>query len=375
MVEIQRLTLAGLPDGTTIASGTAINALNASAGSPNNAIAVAPPVDLPIDAQFAFILSSSTACTLNNPSATDQYNAGDAYVDAGGGWQSMFSTDGRYDVPSFVTLIQPAKDVAYLLASRGNPTATVLNTGNVLIVGNAITADLYDPATNTSVLTTGSMSIFRSSHAAALLNDGTVLVVGGRDSLGNRLSTAEIYNPATGTFSATNGLMAVARESLTATKLADGRVLVAGGNGSTGSTLQSAEVYDPIAKTFSAVGNMTTTRNSHTATLLASGKVLITGSFNNGSTRTADLFNPATNTVCRHGRLAQRRTNGGSVPRPFRGRALENDGRVLIAGGQPNDGTNAAKSTIRWPTASPPPGTWRHSVRVLRPQRSSTAAS
>jgi len=67
---------------------------------------------MPIDVRFAFIISSPTVCTLNNAPVADLYQAGDAYADSGAGWASLFSTDGRYDVPSFVTLIQPAMDVA-----------------------------------------------------------------------------------------------------------------------------------------------------------------------------------------------------------------------------------------------------------------------
>src|SRR6185369_16215199 len=128
-IEIQRLTLAGLPDGNTIASGV-------SSSTNLSAITVSPAIDLPIDTRFAFIMSSPTACTLTNAATTDLYNAGDAYVDSGSGWASLFSTDGRYDVPSFVTLIQPAIDVAYLRSSHSTQIAVLLNSGKVLIAGS-----------------------------------------------------------------------------------------------------------------------------------------------------------------------------------------------------------------------------------------------
>jgi len=273
-VEIQRLTLAGLPDGITIASGTTSGSLAA--------IAIAPAVDLAIDSRFAAVISSPTACTMARmPASLDSYQAGDAFVDSGSGWAPMFGVDGRYDIP-FRTLVQPAIDVAYLNRSRGQFTATVLNTGKVLLTGNDNTAELYDPATNTST-PTGTMTLARQNHAAALLADGSVLLVGGRDSTGNRVASAEIYNPATGTFAATAGPLAAARDNFTATRLSDGRVLVLGGNGIS-SILQSAEVYDPITRVFSAAGNMTTPRANLTAVLLQNNKVLIAGGFGNGST-------------------------------------------------------------------------------------------
>jgi hypothetical protein len=43
-------------------------------------------------------------------------------------------------------------------------------------------------------------------HAAALLNNGTVMVAGGWDANNNTLGSTEIYDPVAGTFSPTGGL-------------------------------------------------------------------------------------------------------------------------------------------------------------------------
>src|SRR5262249_53258396 len=104
-IEIQRVTMAGLPDGQTIATGASTNNFKT--------IIVAPGIDLVIGARFAFVVSSSTACDIPNAPATDAYQAGDAYADNGNGWQPLLSTDGRYDL-GFRTLIQPALPVAFL---------------------------------------------------------------------------------------------------------------------------------------------------------------------------------------------------------------------------------------------------------------------
>ncbi|MEO8680480.1 MAG: kelch repeat-containing protein, partial [Vicinamibacterales bacterium] len=331
-VSIQRLTLSGLPDGNTVATGTAT--------SNYNAITVTPPLPVAIDERLAFIVSSPVACTFANAPTIDTYNGGDAFVDAGSGWVSLFSTDGRYDLPSFRTLIQPAIDVAYLNVSRGGLTATLLNNGKVLLAGasNALAAELYDPATNTSTVT-ANMSVPRTNHTATLLADGRVLIVGGRDSLGNRTVTAEIYDPVSATFSSTGSLVTV-RENHAATLLPDGRVLVTGGNDGTGNGVNYAEVFDPTANSgvgaFTLISSMSTPRSSHTSTLLANGKVLVTGGYYNFVNK-GDLFNPATNTFT---------PTAGAMVVPFRGRAtatLLNDGKVLIAGGQPNDVTSTAE--------------------------------
>ena len=91
-VEIQRLTLGGVPDGTTIASGIAINNFGA--------ISVNPPVDVAIDERLAFVWSSPTSCDIANAPTNDTgYQAGDAYVTVNGVWNTLASTDGRYDIP------------------------------------------------------------------------------------------------------------------------------------------------------------------------------------------------------------------------------------------------------------------------------------
>ncbi|WP_395845218.1 Kelch repeat-containing protein [Cystobacter fuscus] len=98
---------------------------------------------------------------------------------------------------------------------------------------------------------TASMGSVRTEHAATLLADGRVLVVGGTGPSGE-LVTAEVYDPATHTWSAT-GSLAVLRRHHTATLLNDGRVLVVGGTGSSGN-VALAELYDPATGTWSPGG-------------------------------------------------------------------------------------------------------------------------
>jgi hypothetical protein len=138
---------------------------------------------------------------------------------------------------------------------------------------------------------TGSMTTGRAGHAATLLRDGKVLVVGGWGYGG--LASAELYDPSTGRFAPT-GSMTTARWGPTATLLDDGRVLVAGGL-----RVNSAEVYDPTTGTFSSTGDMTSSRYGHAATLLANGKVLIAGGLSFPIDRdqgigSAELYDPST---------------------------------------------------------------------------------
>jgi len=86
------------------------------------------------------------------------------------------------------------------------------------------------------------MADARSSHAAALLPDGRVLIAGGYRNP-NYLASAELYDPETGVFTSA-GSMYYGRYRDTATVLPDGRVLIAGGYDGT-AMLSSAELYKP----------------------------------------------------------------------------------------------------------------------------------
>ncbi len=88
-----------------------------------------------------------------------------------------------------------------LTTGRAEHTATLLPTGKVLVAaglnrvsGNAnwlTSAELYDPAKATWSAT-ASLTIKRSAHTATLLNSGQVLVAGGVDNT-VPLSSAELY--------------------------------------------------------------------------------------------------------------------------------------------------------------------------------------
>jgi hypothetical protein len=198
---------------------------------------------------------------------------------------------------------------------RGDHTATRLLSGQVLVAGgeflysnmNTLTSsELYDPNTGqwsyTAGGAAGGMHDGRSYHTATLLNDGTVLAVGGAGTANPSLASAELYDPASQTWSVA-GPLAAGRYSHTATLLPSGKVLVTGGvnltNGSA-SYLSASELYDPAAKTWSATGSMATGRFSHTATLLNAGphagKVLVIGGVDStgAATGSVELYDPAT---------------------------------------------------------------------------------
>jgi len=225
-----------------------------------------------------------------------------------------------------------------LINARDTFTATVLQSGKVLIVGGTgpqaslvAICEVYDPTTGT-FSRTGILNVPRFNHTATLLNNGMVLVAGGEvpDGSGGftESTSVELYDPNAGTFSITRSLNQ-SRKNHTATLLGSGLVLIAGGNGLNGDPA-TAELFDPSANTFSNTGSLNTPRDMHTATILNDGTVLIAGgepSPGGSALASAELYNPTTGTFATTGSM-----NTGSINHTA---TLLNSGKVVIAGGSP----------------------------------------
>jgi hypothetical protein len=89
-----------------------------------------------------------------------------------------------------------------------------------------------------SVRVLGNMNARRAVHTATMLNSGSILIAGGLDGL----SSTELYDLATKSFTAATN-MNVPRAGHTATLLPDGRVLIAGGYGANVSISSKAWLY------------------------------------------------------------------------------------------------------------------------------------
>ena len=231
---------------------------------------------------------------------------------------------------------------------RGAHTATLLPSGKVLVAGGApggSSAETYDPATGAWTIT-GSMTSVHYFHTATPLLSGQVLVVGGE---GNSGSIAELYDQTHGTWRATASLVSP-RQYHSATLLPSGKVLVAGGQYWVGSGYvfrTSAELYDTVTGTWTTTGSMASGRNGHTATLLPSGKVLVAGGYSTGGPiAAAELYDPASGTWSPAGSM--------SAVRDWHTGTLLPSGKVLIAGGQSSVLDSIANCDLYDPTT----GTW-----------------
>jgi N-acetylneuraminic acid mutarotase len=249
-----------------------------------------------------------------------------------------------------------------MTATRWHHTATLLPNGQVLVCGGltnfsvptsrSIVAELYDPTTATWNIT-NSMASDHAYHTATLLPNGRVLVTGGSDRSGTRVSIAELFDPATGQWSGT-GSLNNGRSLHAATLLRNGKVLVSGGtglkNGASGS-LSSCELYDPSLGSWTVTGPMNNSRTMHTGTLLADGRVLVAGGYDDSNysyaVSSAELYDPATEKWIVAGSLNTSRNKHTATLLP--------NGNVLITGGTGNSFPYILSSTELF---SPTTETW-----------------
>ena len=127
--------------------------------------------------------------------------------------------------------------------------------------------------------------------------------------------------------------LAMPRASHTATRLPDGRVLVVGGCtapgcGGTPDGGQT-DVYDPATRTFTPGATLRQARVGHTATALADGRVLIAGGWpdeGRPALATAEIYDPRSGQFEAAGPMTDARGGHTASRLP--------DGRVLVVGGE-----------------------------------------
>jgi MYXO-CTERM domain-containing protein len=244
---------------------------------------------------------------------------------------------------------------------RSGHTATLLTSGEVLVAGgtdvsNGIgadprgalpTAEIYRPGDGSFTLVRA-MASARGNHTATLLASGDVLIAGGSAGAGADLQTAELYDPLPRLFFDLPTPMQSPRSSHVAARLRSGEVLLAGGYWGQDAQ-RSAEIFDPGTRAFRPTGSMLSAHQDgklagFTATLLASGRVLIVG-FDG-----AELFDPDADggtgafVPAAVDSDAPARRNGHSA-------TLLPSGKVLVAGGVDGDGAPLATSALYDPTS------------------------
>jgi N-acetylneuraminic acid mutarotase len=206
-----------------------------------------------------------------------------------------------------------------------------------------------------------SLTAGREEHTATLLRNGTVLVAGGTDGRGKVLASAEAYDPVRDRWSPA-GSMAATRIDHTATLLPSGKVLVAGGlvMPFPSPSLASTELYDPATNAWSLAAPMIESRTRHTAILLRDGRVLVVGgltvTLRDGALfpsqlTSAEIYDPKADRWSITAPTGEHRLGQTATRLP--------DGRVLVAGGQDDNGAILKSTEIydviqdRWISAAP----------------------
>ena len=204
------------------------------------------------------------------------------------------------DAVNFAEIYEPETGSLSRTGQVGTPrvgqTATLLPDGNVLIAGGGVfslLAERFEPATGIfRGLGNANLQTDRFGHTANLLGDGTVLLIGGSRRIPGGLytpvSSTEVFHPNSERFTR-GGSLGSNRFGHTATLLDDGTVLIVGGSDS------DAEIYDLLSGTSRSVGpNEGRIRIGATATKLPDGRVLFVGGVNSDFVLLANglIFNP-----------------------------------------------------------------------------------
>lgn len=214
-----------------------------------------------------------------------------------------------------------------LVAHQGH-TATLLDSGRVLVVGSTFPFDvhateLYDADLDRWTRVGGTREP-RNRHGAVLLRNGRVLVAGGYVNFASTAS-AEIYDPVAQVWHDA-APMAAARAETRMVVLADGRVLAAGGSDGNYTGIARSEIYDASSNRWTEARAMAAPRAQHVLARLADGRVLAAGG---QFAATAEIYDPATDAWAPVAAMA--------VARRLATATVLLDGRVLVVGGQDRD--------------------------------------
>ena len=237
----------------------------------------------------------------------------------------------------------PVAQTSHLAATMPDGRVLLMggNTSQSLNVPDSTLTQVFDPATET--FARGPDLLFsakdREFTSVAQLVEGGFLLMGGgiNAGFGARTSVAtQMFDPAAGGLRTVGDAVLRGISHRTVAPLRDGGALATGGFGGGDPIGSDAERYDPAQAQWGTAGHLLHVRAGHTATLLLDGRVLIAGGITCCRAPAASFFTDSAE-------IYDPATNGftatGSMhdARGLHAAALLRDGRVLITGGDGND--------------------------------------
>ncbi len=249
----------------------------------------------------------------------------------------------------------------------------LLYNGKVLTFGNLTptVGYVYDPVTGTATETDPPADVECGGMTA--LEDGRILVVGGRGLKNTGINNITLFDPATLTWTAQPTASSRGRYYPTVTRLPDGEVLISGGNTTTGANNTDVDVYTPPP----AGSNVGTIRNvgQHLGGLYPRQWVLPNGTVLEETSRKSAILDPATWTWTTLPAPITRHKSGFSaylLPGPPSGSTVAamvggGDGTGTTAGAESMD---AAVSPVSWNRLPSLPQSRAHMSPVILPDGS-----
>jgi N-acetylneuraminic acid mutarotase len=210
--------------------------------------------------------------------------------------------------------------------------AAVLRNGSAMIIGGSISAGVatsaVDAWSGAAWSSMPSLVLARMNHTATLLPNNHVVVIGGNTGSGTGSNKTEVFNGTSWTTVAKGGGVF----SHTATLLDDGRILVAGGCSSTNVKTNQDVIYDPALDSWKTLAPLQVKRCGHTAVLLSSKRVLLVGG-DGLNPSTAEIVDVVAGTTTLTSAMPAVHDQGATA-------TLLQNGRALVTGGSQSNVTS-----------------------------------